>query len=277
MLFKRDERHTRRDRCEFRICIMRWLRGSALFAVIVGVSIAAVSQTQQPDGVGEPAFDTASIRPSHLSMGCFSMLPPGGTQYAVTCLTLRNLIQMAFSTSYVEGGGKALDTLYDVRASTSERPWTQESIRPMMRQLLAQRFHLVVHEGKSDRSGYHMVIAKGGPKMRLVSSESIPKGQKAGEPSSNFTYPGRVQGRGLDPHGIASLLSVVLHAPVEDATSLKGTFNVDLSYAPDNGMASDLPSFFTAVEEQLCLRLESAKVTVDTLVVDHVDSEPTPN
>lgn len=212
-----------------------------------------------------------------MSMGCFSMLPPGGTQYAITCLTLRNLIEMAYDTSYIEGGGKELDTHYDVRASTGEKPWTQESIRPMMRQLLAQRFHLVVHEGKREISGYRLVIAKGGAKVQPVSSESIPKGQKAGEPSPNFVYPGHVQGRGMNAYGIAGLFTAVLHAPVKDATGLTGNFNIDLSYAPDNSTDSNLPSFFTAIEEQLGLRLEPAKVTVDTLVIDHVDTEPTPN
>ena len=212
-----------------------------------------------------------------MSMGCFSLLPPGGTQYAITCATLRNLIGLAYGTSYIEGGGKALDTYYDVRASTGEKPWTQESIRPMMRQLLVQRFHLVVHDATGERSGYRLLIAKGGPKMQLVSAESIPKGQRAGEPSQNFIYPGQVQGRGVDSRGIVGLLSAILHAPVTDATGLKGVFNIDLRYAPDNSTESNLPSFFTAVEEQLGLKLQPARVIVDTIVIDHVDSEPTPN
>lgn len=205
------------------------------------------------------------------------MLAPGGTQYAVTCLTLRNLIQIAFDTTYIDGADKELDAHYDVRASTGETPWTQKSIKPMMQQLLAQRFHLVVHQGKRELSGYHVMIAKGGSKLQSVSPESIPKGQKAGEGSSNFIYPGVVQGRGVDAWGLAGLLSAVLHAPVADDTGLKGVFNIDLKYAPDNSTDSNLPSFFTAVEEQLGLKLQPGKVTVDTLVIDHVDAEPTPN
>lgn len=232
---------------------------------------------QQATGTAEPTFDTASIRPSHVSMGCSSMLPPGGTQYAITCITLRNLIQMAYRTSYVEGSDKVLDTLYDVRASTGEKPWAYDSIRPMMRQLLVQRFHLAVHDAKSERSGYRLVIAKGGPKMQLASPESIPKGQKAGEPAKNFIYPGGAQGRGYTSLGIASMLSALSHVPVTDATGLKGVYNFNLRYAPDTSTDSNLPSFFTAVEEQLGLKLEPAKVMVDTVVVDHVDAEPTPN
>jgi len=256
---------------------MHRLLRHVLLAGIVTVFNPALSWAQQATSVPEPAFESVSIHPTHVSMGCFSMLPPGGTHYAVTCETLRNMIMLAYGTTYIEGGGKALDTYYDLRASTGEKPWTLESIRPMMRHFLEQRFHLVVRDAKSERSGYRLLIAKGGPKMPLASPESIPKGHKAGEPAEEFIYPGHAQGRGLEANGIASLLSAILHAPVTDATGLNGIFNVDLSYAPDNSTKSNLPSFFTAVEEQLGLKLQPAKVMVDTVVIDHVDAEPTPN
>jgi uncharacterized protein (TIGR03435 family) len=89
-----------------------------------------------------------------------------------------------------------------------------------------------------------------------------------------------VQGRGVNASGIAGLLSAVLHAPVEDHTGLSGLFNIDLRYKPDNDTDpanQNLPSFFTAVEEQLGLKLQPEKVTVDTLVIDHINAEPTPN
>ncbi len=205
------------------------------------------------------------------------MLPPGGTHYELTCVTLRLLIEMAYKTSYIDGGGSALDTYYDLRATTPDRPWTVDTVRPMVQQLLAERFHLVVHAGKREVSGYGMVVAKGGPKLHSVAPESVVQGQKAGESSQNFTFPGKVQGRGLAPAGIAGLLSVGMHAPVVDHTGLTGMFNIDLNYAPDNSTDSNLPSFFTAVEEQLGLRLKPEKVIVDTLVVDHADDAPTPN
>jgi len=69
----------------------------------------------------------------------------------------------------------------------------------------------------------------------------------------------------------------VEHAPVVDHTGLSGTFNIDLTYAPDSSTDSDLPSLYTAIEEQLGLKLKPEKVTVDTLVIDHVDGTPTPN
>jgi uncharacterized protein (TIGR03435 family) len=81
------------------------------------------------------------------------------------------------------------------------------------------------------------------------------------------------------------LFSNALHTPVVDHTGLTGTYNIDLQYAPEslpgsnpsNESNASLPSFFTAVEEQLGLRLQSQKVAADTVVVDHADAQPTPN
>jgi uncharacterized protein (TIGR03435 family) len=253
------------------------VRRSLQIVIVAGV-IWSTAHSQQGNAVPQPAFETASIRPAHLTPGCFSMLPPGGVQYAVTCVTVRNLIQIAYSTSYIDGGGDAVDTYYDLRATTPDgNQWTLDTVRPMMQQLLRERFHLSTHAGKRELSGYGLFVAKGGQKLHPVAPESVTQGQKAGESSQNFSAPGYVQGRGVNPGGIARLFSIVEHAPVVDHTGLSGLFNIDLSYAPDNSTDSNLPSFFTAIEEQLGLKLKPEKVTVDTVVIDHVDDTPTPN
>ena len=248
------------------------------------LSVAALGQDgTAKDGV---AFETASIHPVKVTPGCFSMLPPGGVQYAVTCMSLRNLLEIAYGTGYIEGGGSALEATYDFRAtSPGGKPWTHQNVAPMMQQFLVERFHLVVHSGKKELSGYSLVVAKSGSKLKAASPGVAVLGQKAGEASANFVGPGYVQGRSASAKGVAGLLGAVLKAPVEDHTGLGGTYNVDLRYAPDslpgsnprNEADESLPSFFTAVEEQLGLRLVSAKVEVDTVVIDHVDAEPTPN
>ncbi len=201
-------------------------------------------------------------------------------------MTLKNLIQIAYESGYVEGGGSALDAYYDFRATVpGDKPWTHQIVTPMMKQFLIERFHLVVHTGKRELSGYSLVVAKSGSKLKSTEPDPAVQGQKAGESSANFVAPGYVQGRSANSKGIAGLLGTVLHAPVVDHTGLSGIYNIDLRYAPESlpgsnpGNESDasLPSFFTAVEEQLGLKLQSQKVAVDTVVVDHVDPEPTPN
>jgi uncharacterized protein (TIGR03435 family) len=255
----------------------RWVCCSLQMVVLAGLALRA-AQAQQGHALPQPAFEVASIRPAHLVTGCFSMLPPGGTQYALGCVTLRNLIAIAYGTSYIDRGGSALDAYYDVRATTPGGvPWTYDTVRPMMQQLLRERFHLSTHTGTREISGYGLFVTKGGSKLQPVVPESVAQGQKAGEPSQNFFYPGHVQGRGMKPSEVASLFSTVEKVPVVDHTGLSGTFNVDLSYAPDNSTDSELPSFFTAIEEELGLKLKPEKVMVDTLVIDHVDDAPTPN
>ena len=256
------------------------------YRIFVLLFVTAAALAQQPNVGPAAAFETASIHPVKVTPGCFSMLPPGGIQYAVTCLTLRNLIQIAYESGHVEGGGAALDATYDLRATAPGGiPWTNKTISPMMKQLLVERFHLAVHAGKRELSGYSLVVAKSGSKLKPTEADPSVRGQKAGESSANFVAPGYVQARSANSRGVAGLLGMALHAPVEDHTELSGIYNIDLRYAPESlpdsnpGKESNanLPSFFTAVEEQLGLRLQPQKVVVDTVVVDHADPEPTPN
>lgn len=256
------------------------------YRIVLALLTAATSFAQQPVANPDVAFETAAIHPAKLTNGCFSMLPPGGTQYAVSCVTLKNLIAIAYKSDRIEGGGPALDAYYDFRATVpGDKPWTNESVAPMMKQFLIERFHLAVHPGKRELPGYAIVLARSGDKLHSTAPDRAAQGQKAGESSANFIAPGYVQGRGIDSKSIAVLLSAALHVPVVDHTGLTGLYNVDLRYAPDslsnsspdNESDSNLPSFFTALEEQLGLRLQSQKVDVDTVVVDHVDLEPTPN
>jgi uncharacterized protein (TIGR03435 family) len=236
---------------------------------------------QQPAATAEPAFEAASIRPAHLTPGCYSMLPPGSTHYAVTCLTLRNLIAMAWKVhrDNIQGGdAHSLDTPYDLSAtSPGERPWTRDDIPPMLRQLLIERFHVAVHTGTKQVSGFALLVAKGGPKLKPADFDATQSGQKAGESFKNFIVPGYIQGRGANLGVIASLLSSLAHAKVVDETGIMGVFNIDLHFATENGGDQNLPDFFTAVEEQLGLKLKPEKVTVNTLIVDHADSTPTLN
>ena len=98
-------------------------------------------------------------------------------------------------------------------------------------------------------------------------------------PASNFITLTHVQGRAETTSEIATLFSLVLRQRVADHMGLPGNYNVDLDFAPLNGTdsSSPFPSFFSAVEDKLGLKLHPEQVTVPTLVIDHVDATPTPN
>jgi uncharacterized protein (TIGR03435 family) len=240
-----------------------------------------ITWAQQAARAPEPAFEAASIRPSQFEPGCFSMLPPGGKQYAITCFTLRDLIAMAWKLhpDNIQGGdAHALAMYYDLRATVPDgQPWTRNSIQPLLRQLLIDRFHIEVHSGTKQISGYGLIVAKGGAKLKPANFDATQQGLKAGEAFQNYIIPGSIQGRGANLIVIASLLSSPAHATVVDHTGIPGVFNIDLHFAYEGANETNLPDFFTAVEEQLGLKLRPEKVTVDTLVIDHIDSEPTPN
>lgn len=179
----------------------------------------------------------------------------------------------------IQGGdAHALSTYYDLRAKVPDgQPWNRTTIQPMLRQLLIDRFHVAVHRGTKQVSGYSLIVAKGGPKLKPANFDATQQGLKAGESFQNYIIPGAIHGRGADFAVIASLLSSAARATVVDHTGISGVYNFDLHYATEGASDSNWPDFFGAVEEQLGLRLQPEKVKVDTLVIDHADSEPTPN
>jgi uncharacterized protein (TIGR03435 family) len=146
----------------------------------------------------------------------------------------------------------------------------------MIKTLLAERFHLTMHGEMKEVQGYTLVVGKNGPKIRRLTERdaaSVPPPQRAGTTAgarrvymrTNMTY-------------VALALGVITHRPVIDQTGLTGEFIFDLEYAPDDALPgeSSAGSVFTAVQEQLGLKLESAKVPAEVIVIDRIE-RPTPD
>jgi len=160
-------------------------------------------------------------------------------------------------------------TLYDVSAKPdSEKGPTYDQLKPMLQQLLAQRFNLLTHGDKREMKGYSLVVAKAGQRLTASRSEG---------PVSAFITANRLQAAGVKMKDLAALLTLALKEPVKDDTAITGTFDVKLNYAPLGAMDSSSPSIFTALQEQLGLKLEPARVAVQMVVIDHVDRVPTEN
>jgi uncharacterized protein (TIGR03435 family) len=158
---------------------------------------------------------------------------------------------------------------YDVSAKVEgDQQLTPEQMRPMLQRLLNQRFHLAFHRETKMTSGFELIIAKGGPKVQ--------PSKDTGKPFAQILS-NRLDVGHMDAQHIAGVLAHRAGQPVVDKTGLIGNYDFTLSYAPANGPNSNLPDFFTALQEQLGLKLESQKVPVDFLVIDHVDKIPTEN
>ena len=202
------------------------------------------------------------------------------------------------------GGAKALQSdKFDVIATTDPGA-SQEQVFLMLRALLAERFKLVVHRETRDLPIYALVIARKdgrlGPRLRpsnvdcsAVPSDSPTASAAAGgfvaEPCKGLrNVPGKATGRAVTIPTLARLMSgwVDDHRPVEDRTGLTGNFDIDLDWTPDRPLPADAPALpatdsngaglFTALQEQLGLKVESTKNSIDMLVVDHAE-HPTEN
>lgn len=252
------------------------LRVRVVWVLLWATGMVAAQAQTAPATSYPTRFEVASVRlvdkPS--GDGFTKVSDSGALEFTAHNASLGFLMQTAFGVQDYQLEGRPTwmsSTLYDVSAKPdAENGPTYEQLKPMLQQLLAQRFHLQTHTVQKDMKGYSLVLAKSGE--RLTPS-------KNSDPAGAYIMQNRVQAQGIDLKTLASVLTFVLKQPVEDETGIKGMFDVKLAFSSPEGDVADssLPSIFTAVQEQLGLKLEPAKVPVQILVIDHVDRVPTEN
>jgi uncharacterized protein (TIGR03435 family) len=137
----------------------------------------------------------------------------------------------------------------------------------MLQSLLADRFQLRVHYESRIQPIYELVLAKGGFKLKPLPADHE-RGGMSGRPGEMILH-------GMSIADLARSLSMSNEAgrAVVDKTGLTGNYEIDLKWTPDDqqGTPDAGSTLFTALEEQLGLKLEPAKGPVDTLVIDHVE------
>jgi uncharacterized protein (TIGR03435 family) len=159
-----------------------------------------------------------------------------------------------------------------------ERTIADQELRARLRSLLASRFGLVVHHEVRERIVYSLIVAKSGPKLRMAIKPGDQYGFRGGRG-------GRSQGFGITTAMLANELARITGQPVLDRTGLTAKYDYILEWAPEDDAfltadsqpaANSGSTIFTALQEQLGLKLESSKGPVDTVVVDSI-SRPSPN
>jgi uncharacterized protein (TIGR03435 family) len=246
-----------------------------LMAPAVRSGMAAQTQSGAAGASVPDRFEVASVRmipeKDVVPLPGSPISPPGAGQFTMREVTLSFALAWALGVDQnrLAGGPDWLnDQYYEISAKPGgDTGLSYEQLRPMVQELLKERFHLSYHRETQDRKGYALVVAKGGSKLTASSGE--------GDFAYLFTDGIRVHGRSVE--SFAHLLQLPLGEPVVNQTGLAGSFDIDLQFAPTDGGESSLPSIFAALEEQLGLRLEKATVPVETYVIDHVDRVPTPN
>jgi len=135
----------------------------------------------------------------------------------------------------------------------------------MLRALLADRFKLQISKSKKDLPVYNLVVAKGGPRLKnATSSDSSGYNINVGALCT-------LKSESIGVSGLADALSGSAGRLIVDRTDLKGKYEVALQWAFNDEVANAGPSLFTALQEQLGLKLEPAKAPVDVVVIDHIE------
>lgn len=213
-------------------------------------------------------FEVASIHPAQDDGDHGSDVDQG--RYSAHNLTLKRLMALAWDVddSLVSGGPSWADSDgYDINAKfpAEYAIATHEQVLHMLQVLLASRFRLAVHRERRQVSGYFLAVAKIGPKMMPAQS-----GQDGSDTTASPTY---LKATNVTMDALARRLSRNrdIAKVVVDKTGLTGRFDFELEWSPAQAESGDHPSIFTALQEQLGLRLESAKVPVEAVVIDRAE------
>jgi uncharacterized protein (TIGR03435 family) len=147
-------------------------------------------------------------------------------------------------------------------------------LETMIRNMLADRFKLALHQEMKEASGYALVLGKGGAKLSASKDESDKPGLAMNRRrDQNGQIVNKVIAKNTSMTYLALMLVLEMHRPVVDRTGSTGQFDFEVEFAPFDSGPNDSsgPSIFTALQEQLGLRLESTKVPVEALVIDHAE------
>jgi uncharacterized protein (TIGR03435 family) len=263
----------------------------ALFGLLHAQPVPA--QSSPPPPASLPSFDVASIKPDHLD-GHRTRVLSNGNSLTASGLTLKRLMELAYNVKdfQISGGPGWIDSeTYAIQAKIDDATVEalkklspqdrSEQHRLMVQSLLAERFKLKVSHSTKELAIYALVLTKSGPKF----SESAASGAGQNGLSTNN---GDLKAKELEISHFADWLSGIVGRKVVDKTGLQGKYDFTMKYddrrqdltvsgpgdssqgraatPPDSG-----PSIFTALQEQLGLKLEPQKGPVEILIIESVE------
>lgn len=257
---------------------LRVLIAAAFYIVIAPLICAQSSSSASPAPAARPlAFEVASIRPHDGPLHTIMGYTASGPRLRLEGDNLRALIMEAYNLRNFQisivGIDEQQNTYYDIVANAPEGTTpTRDDFRRMLQALLADRFQLRVHFEKKDMPVYALIVAKGGAKLTMANTD---------EPHSPDFHGvnGRNQFLRTDDITMPDLANdiwggFISDRPVIDLTGLTGTYKLRIEATPEwrlrNGSEPGDIDIFTAVKEQLGLKLEPSTAPLDVLVVDSV-------
>ncbi len=271
--------------------------------VLIGVLNAPAIRAQNAPATA-PKFEVVSIKPCQLPpQRPGDMYPPRGNsspgRLGTGCFPLLDdhgmgLIRGAYASdpfTPINGGPSWIHSaFYEINARAEGNPSVRMMRGPMMQVLLEEYFHLKIHHQTTEGLVYFLTVARGGPKPHsFIEGSCVPfsayptsplqPGQKYCMSNISALSPSSIEAQGATLDQFSTMLLPVLGRTVIDKTGITGRFDIRVEYSREGTQASvseptdptGFPSIFTALQEQLGLKLEPGKGPVESFVIDHIE------
>jgi uncharacterized protein (TIGR03435 family) len=260
----------------------RWL-------LLLVFAVPVLLHGQTPTSDQKPvAFEVASIKQSSAGGGPGVAFEPGGRFRAVNA-DVFSLIALSYAhgplpffPSQIIGAPDWTRTEhYDINAKVSDELATGDPLRlqaqlpALVRGLLEDRFKLVVRHEQREQTIYVLQLINKDGSLGSRLKRSTDCAQNTGGCTPPRVTPGHITGRSIPIVQLITQLSLDVGRTLINETRLEGSFDVDLEWSPDQSV-TDKPSLFTALQEQLGLKLEPARRAAEVLVIAHVE-RPSPD
>jgi uncharacterized protein (TIGR03435 family) len=242
-------------------------RCTAAFGIVALLTFVSPAAQTPSDGA-HVEFEVASVKlveppaPAH-AVGL--NITPG--RLLIEAATLRQILGLAYAIQRVRviGGPSWTDAeQYSIAAKTESADVTPQQVRTMLQALMADRFKVSVRRASREISMYRLVRIKDAPALQLA---------KDGEKAEVIVDKGRLAFANSPVSGLVNYLANILNSPVQDETGLSGLYDFSLETVT---AAGEMVAPFTAVQEQLGLKLQPTKARMEVLIIDHAE-RPTPN
>ena len=234
------------------------------------IGIAAIVAVSQAVAQSPNAFEVISIKPDKDGHGLDAGTQPGG-RYTARNVPVQFLVTEAFGIKdfQIAGAPKWLnDERYDIVAkAATPNKLSPEQLRPLLQAMLVDRFKLKFHREMKEFPTYSLVVGKNGPKFHQSQGGHAPN-------LSVSSDKGRASmtGQSMPMSALAQQLAGMVGRSVADNTGLKGDFDFKLAWAPGDVPSDALPDIFTAVQEQLGLKLDIVKKgAVEVIVIESIE------
>lgn len=261
----------------------------ALLCIVSVIDSPAQSQMQ---------FEVASIKLNKSGTTTMKFPVPSAGRFQVTNFPLKALIAFAYGAlgSQISGAPDWTNSeRFNVDARAADANTTREQYQQMLQSLLVERFKLQIRRETRELPSYELFPAKAGSRLK----QADPKGCDQNGANQTgvicgafYTGQASLDGRSMSMAQFCNALAIVLGRPVTDHTGLDGRFDIHLEFDPQgvnlgkgvSGLTTDLeksdgtqPSIFSALQQQLGLKLQSHKEPTEVLVIDRLERLPTEN